>query len=81
MFLKNFISDNRKIKIIVSSSKYSLKSSQKYKETTFSSFRIEDKNSDIDFLEIEEGGTLFLFMSIHHKGKRKKWSAEDYFNI
>ena len=77
-FLEKFISDKRKIKNIILSCKYNLKSKFKY-NNAFSSYRINDRLANIDFLEYQEVGIIYLFMVINYKKKPKIWSTEDFF--
>ncbi len=76
-FLSNFLSDKLKIRLIILDFRRDLAFGKK--GDFFSSFRIEDKLSNIDFFEDMQKGTLFVFMVINHKRKPKYWSAQDYF--
>ena len=77
-FLENFILDKEKIKTIISRCKYDLKSKDKY-NNTFSSWRINDKLANVDFMEYQEIGKLYIFMVVSYKKKPKTWWAENYF--
>ena len=80
-FLSNFISNKQTIRKIISGCKYDLKAGEKGTyNNTFSSWRINDKLANIDFMEYQEIGILYIFMVINYKKKPKIWWAEDYFS-
>lgn len=66
---------------IISGFRYDLKCGEKgIYNNTFSSWRINDKLANIDFMEYQESGILYIFMVVNYKKKPKKsWWAEDYF--
>ena len=79
-FLKNFISNKKTINTIISACKYDLKAAKKgLYNNSFSSYRINDKSANIDFMEYQEIGILYIFMVVTYKKKPKTWWAKDYF--
>ncbi len=80
-FLTNFISDRQTISNILSGFRSDLRFGRDKNITTFSSFRIVDDFSNIDFCVYCDKGILFVFMAITYKKKPKKWNAGDYFKI
>ena len=79
-FLENFISNKEKIRTIISGCKYDMKADYNHNKDAFSSWRVKDRLSNIDFFQYSEKGKLFLFMAVNYKKKPKKWWAEDYFS-
>jgi len=77
-FLMNYLDNKNKVKDLISLFKDDITFAKHGKET-FSSFRVEDSLSNIDFCEFANGGILFIFMAILHKKKSHNWKPEDYF--
>jgi hypothetical protein len=80
-FLSNFISDKKKIKLLMDGLHFDFKFSSKHKQELFSAWNVEDKLSNIDFFDNNDNGILYIFMVLHFKRKPKEWWDTDYFRI
>ena len=78
-FLMNYLANKNKIAKLVNDIKKDLAFAKGSGRENFSSFRLEDTFSNIDFCEFANKGILFIFMAITHKRKPHDWKAEDYF--
>ena len=78
--MNNFISNRKTVSNIISGLEYDFKAKDRY-NNTFSSWRINDKLADIDFMEYQETEKLFIFMVISCKKKPKILHYEDFFKI
>ena len=79
-FLSNFILNKNTINKMIAGLRYDLKAGKKgIYNHTFSSWRIDDNLSTVDFMEYQEKMTLYLFMVINYKKKPKDWWSDDYF--
>ena len=82
-FLKNFISNKKKLSETISSLRYSLKRSHDTKVDMDSSYKVKDKISTIDILEMYQQNKMTLFLVVNfnskYSSKAGKYNRGHYF--